>query len=280
MAAKKLYWLKIKDDFFADRNIKKLRKIAGGDTYTIIYLKMMLLSLKNEGKILYEGVEDTFAEEMALVLDETTENVEVTINFLMKAGLIEQQDSEQFFMTAIPESIGSETQKAAIMRRKRAREKSLCVANGNNVTAELPPVTNCYTEKEIDIEIEKEIERIDYQQIADMYNEICISFPKVKTLSAARKKAIKARLNTYSVDDFKNLFQKAEASDFLKGRNSRDWSANFDWLIKDASMAKVLDGNYDNKGYSESKAPVSAGVDYGVFNKNQSPVTLSEDEYF
>lgn len=272
MAAKKLYWLKIKDDFFADRNIKKLRKIAGGDTYTIIYLKMMLLSLKNEGKILYEGVEDTFAEEMALVLDETTENVEVTINFLMKAGLIEQQDSEQFFMTAIPESIGSETQKAAIMRRKRAREKSLCVANGNNVTAELPPVTNCYTEKEI--------ERIDYQQIADMYNEICISFPKVKTLSAARKKAIKARLNTYRVDDFKNLFQKAEASDFLKGRNNRDWSANFDWLIKDASMAKVLDGNYDNKGYSESKAPVSAGVDYGVFNKNQSPVTLGEDEYF
>ena len=158
MAAKKLYWLKIKDDFFADRNIKKLRKIAGGDTYTIIYLKMMLLSLKNEGKILYEGVEDTFAEEMALVLDETTENVEVTINFLMKAGLIEQEDPEQFFMTAIPESIGSETQKAAIMRRKRAREKSLCVANGNNVTAELPPVTNCYTEKEIDIEIEKERE--------------------------------------------------------------------------------------------------------------------------
>jgi len=62
-----------------------------------------------------------------------------------------------------------------------------------------------------------------------------------------RKKTIKARLNTYSLDDFKNLFEKAEASDFLKGKNDRSWIATFDWLIKDANIAKVLDGNYDNK---------------------------------
>jgi hypothetical protein len=61
------------------------------------------------------------------------------------------------------------------------------------------------------------------------------------------RKAIKARLNTYSIEDFKELFTKAEKSDFLKGSNSRNWSATFDWLIKDSNMAKVLDGNYDNK---------------------------------
>ena len=74
-----------------------------------------------------------------------------------------------------------------------------------------------------------------------------ISYPKLKTLSDTRKKAIKARLNTYSLDDFKNLFEKAEQSDFLKGKNDRNWIATFDWLIKDANIAKVLDGNYDNK---------------------------------
>ena len=78
-----------------------------------------------------------------------------------------------------------------------------------------------------------------------MYNDTCVSFPKVHSISDARKKAIKARLNTYSVYDFKTLFKKAESSDFLKGKNARNWSANFDWLIKDANMAKVLDGNYD-----------------------------------
>ena len=49
------------------------------------------------------------------------------------------------------------------------------------------------------------------------------------------------------MDDFKTLFEKAEASDFLKGGNSSNWSATFDWLIKDANMAKVLDGNYSNR---------------------------------
>ena len=86
-----------------------------------------------------------------------------------------------------------------------------------------------------------------YIHIRDMYNETCVSFPKVTTLSDKRKKALSARLKVYKVDDFKRLFTKAEESDFLKGANKRNWSATFDWLISDANMAKVLDGNYDNK---------------------------------
>ena len=43
------------------------------------------------------------------------------------------------------------------------------------------------------------------------------------------------------------LFEKAEASSFLKGSNDRAWRATFDWLIKDTNMAKVLDGNYDDR---------------------------------
>ena len=86
--------------------------------------------------------------------------------------------------------------------------------------------------------------KADYQQIVDLFNTICKSFPSVRSLSDARKKAIKARLNTYTVDDFKQCFENAEASSFLKGGNNRNWTANFDWLIKDSNMAKVLDGNY------------------------------------
>ena len=80
-----------------------------------------------------------------------------------------------------------------------------------------------------------------------MYNETCVSLPKITSLSDKRKKAIKARLKTYTVDQIKEVFEKAEASSFLKGKNKRDWQANFDWLIKDANMAKVLDGNYDDR---------------------------------
>ena len=88
---------------------------------------------------------------------------------------------------------------------------------------------------------------VSAQQIVDLYHEICKSYPKVRSLSETRKKAIKARLRKYSLDDFRELFEKAEASDFLKGNNSRNWSATFDWLINEQNMTKVLEGNYQNR---------------------------------
>lgn len=93
------------------------------------------------------------------------------------------------------------------------------------------------------------------KQVAALFNQICVSYPSVQSLSEARKKAIKARFKTYTLEDFEILFEKAEASDFLKGGNGRNWSANFDWLIRDSNMAKVLDGNYDNKSCGRNQAP-------------------------
>lgn len=94
-------------------------------------------------------------------------------------------------------------------------------------------------------------DNIDYQLIVDKYNSICVSLPKVIKLSNNRKKAIGARLKQYSVEDFEKLFEMAESSSFLKGQNNRNWSADFDWLIKDANMAKVLEGKYNDKKESE-----------------------------
>ena len=95
-------------------------------------------------------------------------------------------------------------------------------------------------------------EKINYQAVVDMYNNTCISFPKVTRLSEDRKKAIKARLNTYSMADLQDVFSKAENSDFLKGRNERNWMPTFDWLISERNIAKVLDGNYENRKAKES----------------------------
>lgn len=101
-------------------------------------------------------------------------------------------------------------------------------------------------------------EDICYQQIADMYNNTCVSFPRLTKLSDARKKAIKARLKTYTADDLQKAFKMAEQSDFLKGSNNRNWSATFDWMLKDTNIAKILDGNYANKqqdGFENKQLP-------------------------
>ena len=86
---KKYYWIKLKEDFFSQPYIKKLRKIAGGDTYTIIYLKILLLSVKNNGYIIFQHIEKTLAEELALIFDEDTDNVTVTIEFMRANKLID-----------------------------------------------------------------------------------------------------------------------------------------------------------------------------------------------
>lgn len=88
--------------------------------------------------------------------------------------------------------------------------------------------------------------RIDYQGIINLYNTICVSFPKVTKLSDSRKRAIRARLKSYSVEDLKTAFQMAEESDFLSGRSGK-WNASFDWLMNETNLVKVLDGNFKNK---------------------------------
>lgn len=85
------------------------------------------------------------------------------------------------------------------------------------------------------------------QNILDLFNRICCSFGRVKNITKSRVEIIDNSLKTYSLDDFKKVFEKAEQSDFLKGNNNRNWSASFDWLIKEDNMAKVLEGKYDGK---------------------------------
>ena len=95
--------------------------------------------------------------------------------------------------------------------------------------------------------------------IRELYNSVCGSYPRLVKMSEARKKAVRARLRAgYTVEDFRRLFEMAEASSFLKGQNNRNWTATFDWLIADANMAKVLDGNYKDKPQS---SPYSSAKD-------------------
>lgn len=91
---------------------------------------------------------------------------------------------------------------------------------------------------------------IDYEEVVKEYNSICVSLPRVTTISDARKKAIRARVKAYGTVKINKAFVMAEESDFLKGSNNRNWIATFDWIMSDRNMAKILDGNYANKGKS------------------------------
>lgn len=151
---KRYWWLKLKEDFFRQVEIKKLRKIAGGDTYTVIYLKMMLLSLKNEGHIAYECPESEFIENLALDIDEDEENVSVTVAFLRKHNLLVESDFESdVSLPKAAEAIGSETAVAERVRKHREKMKAL---QCNTAVTDMKQLGNVDIEKEKERELELE----------------------------------------------------------------------------------------------------------------------------
>ena len=157
---RRYYWLKLKEDFFTDKRIKRLRKISGGDTYTIIYLKLLLLSLKDSGKLYYDGVETDFIKELALTIDETEDDVMVTVNYIVAQGLMEIiTENDEYFLTEIPSLIGSETASTRRSRKSRG-QKALQCNTGATPCNFLQQNCNGDIEidKEIDIELEKEVE--------------------------------------------------------------------------------------------------------------------------
>lgn len=174
---KQYYWLKLKKDFFKDKRIKKLRMMAGGDTHTIIYLKMMLLAMDNDGVLIHEGVCDTFHEEIALEIDESPTDVELFILFAINQGLIEPVDATSFSLPEVKNCTGKESESAARVRRHR--QKAIDV-NADKLAPMLresnEPLQcnkNVTSEKEIEIEIDKEKDTPTKRVLSGLLEETC-----------------------------------------------------------------------------------------------------------
>ena len=122
-------------------------------------------------------------------------------------------------------------------------------------------------------------ERTDYQGVLDAYHECCPSFPAVIKLTETRKRAIKARLKDYGLEEIKRAFSLAGQSDFLKG--SSGWQASFDWLMKPANMTKVLEGNYTNRASpAGGKSQSMWGEDDYLAKLARGEVSLGDEDWF
>lgn len=259
VSSKRYYWLKLQDDFFKSKRIKKLRKIAGGDTYTIIYLKMQLLAMKNGGVLEYTGLESTFAEELALDLDEEPENVGVTVNFLLSCGLLETSDNKEFFVPYAVLNTGSEGASAKRVREHREKKALQCNADATPVKQ----ICNGEIEKEIDYTAPSgTVCRTDVQRIVDAWNSLGLSKITKIVQGKDRDRLLKARIKEYGVDSILHAVDNVRKSDFLLGRNKNGWTITFDWFIRPNNFPKVLDGNYDDK-----KGAGGGGTDSGDHEK-------------
>lgn len=255
-------WFKLNMDIFGNRKIKFVRRLPDGDSIALFWIALLAEARRcnSDGKIfLTENIpytEDMLAEDFkfeentvksALEAFKQLDMIYMDNGFITITGWEDHQNAEG--LAKIREQ----------NRQRQAKYKAKQKESSSNREVTLPitlPVTlGNATEEERESDIKNKI-HIDCQQVVDLYHSICKSFPSVRSLSDARKKAIKARLKTYTIDDFRKVFENAEASSFLKGVDG-GWKASFDWLIKESNMLKVLEGNYaDKPRRSGRKEPV------------------------
>ena len=278
MANKRYYWLKLYDDFFSSLRIKKLRKLAGGDTYLAIYLKMQLLAMKSDGILKWSGLEDDFTSELALELDEEPENIKVTLAYLVSCGLAETDDSINYFFPFAVSNVGSESTVAQRVRdyRKKAKEEALNETENNAVT----PLLHCNTEKEIEKDTrgkrqEEDIEADvtapngavcrtgDVRRVVEAWNSLGINPIMKITGSSTRGGMLRARISEYGVDAVINAIAQINDSSFLKGQNKSGWTVSFDWFVRPNNFLKVMEGRYSDSPHGSQPTHNGVPVDYG-----------------
>lgn len=240
--AKRYYWLKLKYDYLESPKIKKLRKIAGGDTYTIIYLKMQLLSVKTQGAIEYEGIEPSFAEELALKLNEDIDNVKITLSYLESQRLIEASEESTYLLPEALKSIGSETDSASRMRALRAKKASLC---DSSVILCSSSVTSCDTDIDIDIDIDRDIDIESKKRKKDKADKAAHAHFVKPTVDEVRAYC-QERRNCVDPERFVDYY---EANGWKVGKSSmKDWKATV--------------RNWEKNGYSNTR-PKDSGFASG-----------------
>ena len=277
-------WIKLTTDMFDNRKIKHLRRLPEGNNIVLIWVMLLTMAgrCNSSGMIfLTENIPYT-PKMLADELDFEENTVQLALNVLDQLNMVVMNNGhftiagwEEYQNIEGMDKIREQNR----IRQKKWYDKQKALPNAKpNASLTQPNATDIEEDKEIEKELDIE-EKITCQQIVDLYHSTCKSYPSVRSLSESRKKAIKARLNTYSLEDFKTVFENAENSSFLKGSNDRNWSANFDWLIADKNMAKVLEGNYADKPRYGRKEPIPGWMPHSLGDAEMEAIqrVLQED---
>mgnify|MGYP003305058521 FL=1 len=253
-------WIKITTDIFDDEKILLIESLP--EPYAIItcWFKLLCLAGKQNNSGVFMMGKIAYTDKMlATIFRMNQATVTMALKTFEQFGMVEIIDG----VITIPnwdkhqslDSYEKKKERDRLYQQQRRAKQRLLVAGSSEESSDSQAtqssdvaVSEEDKERELERDIDKREKKTDFQSVVDLFHTICVSYPKVRSLSEARKKAIGARLKTYSMDDFRTVFENAEASSFLKGKNDRNWSANFDWLIADKNMVKVLEGAYADKG--------------------------------
>lgn len=283
-------WIKLKVGMFNDDRIKVIQAMPEGDALIVIWIRMLILAgISNaEGYLMISENLPHTEDMLATIFNKPLSVVRLALKTFETFGMVEACN-EGIFITDFAAEQGEKMQDIREYNRikkaesrERAKQKRLEMSLAGKIDSQENVLDksrtsqgNMSTCQDTDIEEDKDIiinnnipqnppdlggkpERLDYEQIAALYNATCKDLPKVRGLSDERKRKIKTLLNALNkakvlmelgaYERLEYIFRLADESDFLSGRSKANQWCGFDWLINAKNALKVIEGNYKNGG--------------------------------
>lgn len=277
---KTYYYLKLKENFFDSEDMKLLQGMKDGYLYSDILLKLYLISLSQEGRLMYRGIIPYTPEMVATVTRHQVGTVEKAMNVLETMGFIEILDNGAIYMLDIQNFIGQSSTEADRKREYRnlinTEKKRVC--DNSNVskvgqmskqksdksTPEIRDKRLENRDKSIDIYTvskdtvsQTDVQQSDIEQVITAWNNLGLSQISKITAASKRGQGLKARIREYGVVKVLEAISNISHSTFLRGGNKTGWTITLDWLVKPNNFPKVLENQYVDKTNDNSETRAS-----------------------
>lgn len=258
------------------RNDVKVKALRRKFQHTGYAVWCFILESLTDGEYFEIDYNELNRELLAADFDVPVELLEEIVDYCCKVGLLQMTEDQHLYSEAHQRRFASLMEKRKRDRERLARliNRRQPVRNGET-EAEMSDnesyrndnphsIVKDNREKESKLKENREKKNISYpyQDIADLWNSICVSLPKVQKLNDNRRQKIKCRCDEWGktpeawLQTAEDIFKRIQASDFLKGKNTHEWTATFDWLFGNSGNSiKVMEGNYDNDRNSRGKKP-------------------------
>ena len=261
-----------------------------GANYIVLYQMLCLKTINSEGKLSCQMGEILMPFDIEKIQRDckwfSIDTIRVALNLYRSLGWIYEDQNGILVLDDYQNLVGSETDYAAqkkVQRQNQQRQISPpSVDEGVDIVHDTVHTEN--RDKILDIrdkdfrDEEREIEGEDiavpqaetapppsrlppcpFKKIMDLYHQICVSYPRIEDIDGERKKAVAARWRKYGdLAVFEQVFRIAQASSFMKGENGRNWSADFDWMMRPTNISKILEHKYDDKPTAQTGQPTGA----------------------
>lgn len=180
---KKYYYMRLKENFFDTNEMKVLESMQDGYKYSNILLKLYLMSLQSDGKLMLNERIPYNSQMIATITRHSVGDVEKALVLFKDLGLIEILDSGAIYMLDIQKYIGKSSTEADRQReyqRKISCSKEICKESNKKSTPEIE------LEKDIEIDIDTDKKKKKKSAKADL-NGMIDSFTGNEELKDALK---------------------------------------------------------------------------------------------